>query len=122
MGILGLFSLETRDLDQDGIMRRNSDCSKKVLKICELKGCVNGCLNMNKNKRPPKRLSKKAKRKYCSKVFCLTTTECVCPMALDPVCNSEGNQVADNEECAICQGEDPNNLFPCMVTSEPGVF
>merc|ERR1712130_138319 len=69
-----------------------------------------------------KRLSKKAKRKYCSKVSCLTTTECVCPMALDPVCNSEGHQVADNEDCAICQGEDPENLFPCEVTLEPGVF
>merc|ERR1712243_163114 len=115
--ILGLFSLEARSLPQNG-----SACSKRVLKICKLKGCLNGCLNMNKNKRPPKRLSKRAKRKYCSKVSCLTTTECVCPMALDPVCNSEGHQVADNEDCAICQGEDPENLFPCEVTSEPGVF
>merc|ERR1712181_140414 len=118
--LLGLFSLDARSPPQDrGV--KDLACTKKVQKICELR-CANGCLNRNRRK-PGKRLSKRAKRKYCSKVTCLpnisSTTECVCPMDLTPVCNDEGNQVADNMDCAICQGEDPQNLHPCMVTLGP---
>merc|ERR1711931_614754 len=122
--ILGLFSLEARSPPQNGSMNRDIACTKRVQKICELR-CPSGCFNKNRRK-PGKRMSKRAKRKYCSKVSCLpnisSTTECVCPMDLAPVCNSEGMQVADNMDCAICQGEDPQNLRPCMVTSGPSVF
>merc|ERR1719305_978026 len=122
--LLGLFSLDAWSPPLNGSVKKDLACTKRVQKICELR-CVNGCLNKNRRK-PGKRLSKRAKRKYCSKVSCLTnissTTECVCPMALTPVCNSEGTQVADNMDCAICQGEDPQNLRPCMVTLGPGVF
>merc|ERR1712126_320629 len=88
--ILGLISLEARSTFESRAVA-NTTCTKRVQKICDLR-CSNGCLNKNRRK-PGKRMSKRAKKKYCSKVSCLTDTfatpECVCPMALVPVCDSQ---------------------------------
>merc|ERR1712126_757245 len=121
--ILGLISLEARSTFESRAVA-NTTCTKRVQKICDLRS-ANSCLNKNRRK-PGKRMSKRAKKKYCSKVSCLTDTfatpECVCPMALVTVCDSQGNQVANNMECAICQGGDPQNLQLCLVAVGPGVF
>jgi len=61
--ILGLISLEARSTFE----RQALACTKRVQKMCDLR-CSNGCLNKNRRK-PGRRMSKRAKQKYCSRVF-----------------------------------------------------